>query len=71
MIKNNSQIKYIFWSVETEGTLGIGIFKGLHLVKETADYITWWMKLIFPNRGYYSQGKVVNNHGNYIDITQS
>lgn len=67
-VKKND-IKYILWSVDKSGNLGLGIFKEKYMVNETAEYITKEIKSKFSNKYWYgNKNKPVKNHGEYINL---
>lgn len=67
LIKNNSDIKYVLWSVNDNGTLGLLTFAGDPIAIATTNYISRIIKKIFPNKLYYSSTPI-QHHGNEITI---
>lgn len=67
-VKEN-KIKYVLWSIDTTGNLGLSTFKDNPGVIDASRYITGELKKYFTNLGFYSN-RTVTNHGKYFDITQ-
>lgn len=64
----NPQIKYILWSVNQYGELGLDLFGDDATAKQTAEYITHKIKSIFTTQFYYPQSANIPNHGSFFDL---
>lgn len=68
-LQTHNQIKYVIWSINKEGMLGLAEFAKIQEVQKAAKYISNKIKSIFPNKAFYPQAANVKNHGNYFDLS--
>ena len=63
----NKQIKYVLWSIDEFGQLGLSTFTE-NQNKEAAKYITNTIKPLFKTLNFYDTYFTVQNHGVFLDL---